>query len=91
MQLKNLANESFGETSLYAGFGPQFHKPIGLNETKEMLVEKFDAIPIDKTYTVNPLEFDYLDRAQDKLRVTMHYVINKRCRPPPRQGRLAVR
>jgi hypothetical protein len=75
MQLKNLANESFGETSLYAGFGPQFHKPIGLNETKEMLVEKFDAIPIDKTYTVNPLEFDYLDRAQDKLRVTMHYVI----------------
>jgi hypothetical protein len=41
-----------------------------------MLVEKFDSVPIQKTYTCNPAEFDYLDRAQFKLRVPMHYVIN---------------
>lgn len=75
MRLKNLANEAFRDTSLFAGFGPQFQKPIGLNETKEVLVEKFDQVPIEKTYTCNPQEFDYLDRGQNKLRVPMHYVI----------------
>ncbi|HEX3600179.1 MAG TPA: hypothetical protein VHU84_08545 [Lacipirellulaceae bacterium] len=75
MRLQNLANEEFRDTALFAGFGPTFHKPIGLNETKELLVEKFDAVPIRKTYSCNPQEFDYLDRAQNKLRVPMHYVI----------------
>jgi hypothetical protein len=40
-----------------------------------MLVEKFEQVPIRKTYTCNPAEFDYLDRAQNKLRVPMHYVL----------------
>lgn len=75
MRLNNLANESFRETKLFAGFWPQFQKPIGLNETKEMLVEKFENVPIEKTYTCNPQEYDYLDRGQNKLRVPMHYVI----------------
>ncbi len=75
MRLQNLANEEFRDTSLYAGFGPQFQKPIGINETKELLVEKFDAVPIQKTYTCNPQEFNYLDRPQYKLRVPMHYVL----------------
>jgi hypothetical protein len=75
MRLQNLANEEFRDTALYAGFGPQFQKPVGINETKEMLVEKFDALPIQKTYSCNPQEFDYLDRPQNKLRVPMHYVI----------------
>jgi hypothetical protein len=75
MRLQNLANEAFRDTGVWAGFGPRFQKPIGLNETKEMLVEKFDAVPIKKTYTCNPQEFDYLDRPQNKLRVPMHYVI----------------
>jgi hypothetical protein len=75
MRLQNFANEEFGSTGLWAGFGPRFSKPIGINETKEMLVEKFDTVPIKKTYTCNPAEYDYLDRAQNKLRVPMHYVL----------------
>lgn len=75
MRLQNLANEEFLDTGVWAGIGPRFQKQIGLNETKEMLVEKFDGVPIQKTYTCNPQEFDYLDRAQFKLRVPMHYVI----------------
>ena len=54
MRLQNFANEEFGSTSLWAGFGQRFLKPIGLNETKEMLVEKFEKVPIQKTYTCNP-------------------------------------
>jgi hypothetical protein len=75
MRLQNFANESFGDTGLWAGFGPRFLKPIGINETKEMLVEKYEHVPIQKTYTCNPQEYDYLDRAQNKLRVPMHYVL----------------
>jgi hypothetical protein len=75
MGLQNFANEEFGSTGLWAGFGPRFLKPIGINETKEMLVEKSTGVPIKKTYTCNPAEFDYLDRPQNKLRVPMHYVL----------------
>src|SRR4051794_1861601 len=75
MRLQNLANEEFRDTGLWVGYGPHFQKPIGLNETKEVLVEKYDAVPIEKTYSCNPAEFDYLDRPQNKLRVPMHYVL----------------
>lgn len=75
MRLQNFANEEFGSTELWAGFGKRFLKPIGLNETKEMLVEKFEQVPIKKTYTCNPQEYGYIDQPQNKLRVPMHYVL----------------
>jgi hypothetical protein len=75
MRLQNFANEEFGDTGLWAGFGQRFQKPISVNQTKEMLFEKFEGVPIQKTYSCNPQEFDYLDRAQNKLRVPMHYVL----------------
>jgi hypothetical protein len=75
MRLQNFANESFGSSGLWAGFGQRFLKPIGLNETKEMLMEKFEKVPIKKTYTCNVAEFGWLDQPQQKLRVPMHYVL----------------
>ena len=75
MRLQNFANESFGSSGLWAGFGQRFLKPIGLNETKEMLMERFEKVPIKKTYTVNVAEFGWLDQPQQKLRVPMHYVL----------------
>jgi hypothetical protein len=75
MRLQNFANEEYGSTEIYAGFGPHFQKPVGLNETKEVLVEKFESVPVKKTYTCDPTEFDYIDRPKNKLRVPMHYVL----------------
>jgi hypothetical protein len=75
MRLRNAANEEFPETGVWAGFGPKFQKAIGLNETKELLIEKFNDVPIQKTYSCNPSEHGYIDRAQNKLRVPMHYVL----------------
>ena len=75
MRLQNFANEYFDSTSLWAGFGPEFLKPIGMNETKEMLMEKYLHVPVTKTYTCDPTEYGYLDRAQNKLRIPMHYVL----------------
>jgi hypothetical protein len=75
MRVVNLANEEFGSTGVWAGFGQRFQKPIGLNETMELLMENYRKVPIRKTYTCNPAEFDYLDRPKNKLRVPMHYVL----------------
>lgn len=75
IRLHNLANEDFGEAGLWAGFGDHFERPIGINETKQVLSAKFAGVPITKTYTCNPAEFDYLDRGKNQLRVPMHYVI----------------
>lgn len=75
MRLQNLANEEYGKTEMWAGFGKEFLKPIGLNETKEMLMGKFAGVPIKKTYTASIAEFGYLDEPQKKLRVPMHYVL----------------
>ncbi|MHC4795880.1 MAG: hypothetical protein ACYTF1_04470, partial [Planctomycetota bacterium] len=75
IRLHNLANEEFGDAGLWAGFGNHFNRPIGINETKQLLSAKFVGVPIQKTYTSDPVEFDYLDRGQNQLRVPMHYVI----------------
>jgi hypothetical protein len=75
MRLKNFANEEFGSTNLWAGFGKEFLKPVGLNETKEMLMARFENVPVKKTYTCDVIEFGWLDQPQQKLRVPMHYVL----------------
>ena len=75
MRLQNFANEEYDATQIWAGFGPRFHKPVGINETKEMLMEKFEKVPVEKTYSCNPTEFGYLDKPKNKLRVPMHYVL----------------
>jgi len=75
MRLDNLANEDYANTELWAGFGKEFLKPVGINETKEMLVTRFQKVPVKKTYTANLEEFGYIDEPQKKLRVPMHYVI----------------
>jgi hypothetical protein len=75
MRLQNFANEEYGKTEMWAGFGKEFLKPIGLNETKEMLVSKSEKVPVRKTYTASIAEFGFLDQPQNKLRVPMHYVL----------------
>jgi hypothetical protein len=78
IRLLNFANEEFASstsTNIWAGFGKEFLKPVGLNETKEMLMSRREGVPIKKTYTADLEEFGYLDPAQKKLRVPMHYVI----------------
>ena len=75
IRLQNFANEEFGSTGLWAGFGKGFLRPIGINETKEMLMAKVAEVPVRKTYTCDPQQFSYLDPTQNKLRVPMHYVL----------------
>ncbi len=75
IRLHNLANEDFGNAGLWAGFGDHFLRPIGINETKQVLSAKIAGVPIRKTYTCNLVEFGYLDPAQKQIRIPMHYVL----------------
>jgi hypothetical protein len=95
IRIQNLANEEFGSTGLWAGFGPRFLKPIGINETKEMLMEKYEDVPVRKMYTCDPEEFGYLDRPKNKLLVPMHYVLtndeaNQMGRAPLQFGKVRI-
>lgn len=75
MRITNQANEDFADAFIWAGFGEQLQKTIGLDETKEVLLEKFRQVPVQKTYTCDAAEFGYRDRVQNKLNVPMHYVL----------------
>ncbi|MCB1778929.1 MAG: hypothetical protein KDJ34_02330, partial [Candidatus Competibacteraceae bacterium] len=75
LQVHNNANEAYETAGFWAGVGQRFDKPLGLNETKEVQLSRFASVPIRKTYTCDPVTSGYLDRAQDKLNVPMHYVI----------------
>ncbi len=74
LELHNWCGEEFGSSGVWAGFGPKFHKEFGEQEDVKMLVQKFDAVPIEKTYT-----FDWYTNGPlnpDKpfaSRVAMHY------------------
>ena len=75
IQLHNNANEEFGTAGMWPGFGERFERPIGINETKRLLANKFTKVPIRKTYTADLVEHGYLDPGKKQLLVPMHYVL----------------
>jgi hypothetical protein len=75
IRVQNFANEQYDDTQIHAGFGDKFSKPVGINETREILIEKTGGVPITKTYTCDLAQYGYLDAAKKKLRVPMHYVL----------------
>ncbi|MEX2672615.1 MAG: hypothetical protein WD294_10945 [Phycisphaeraceae bacterium] len=75
VRVRNLAGEAFGDTDIYVGVGDVLNRPIGTQETREMLVERYEEVPIQKTFTANFAEFGYIDEPQRQLRIPMHYVL----------------
>ena len=75
IRIQNFANEQYTDTQIHAGLGDRFSKPIGMHETKEVLIGKTPGVPITKTYTCDLYSHGYLDAAQKKVRIPMHYVL----------------
>jgi hypothetical protein len=75
MRVRNQSGEAYDNVRLTADLGQTFEKPIDTKQTRELRVRHVQDVPIEKTYTVDPDRFGYLDQAQNKLRVPMHYVI----------------
>ncbi len=80
LQLRNYSGEDFGAAGVWAGFGRRFRKLVGQQEEIKMLLQRFERVPIDKTFT-----FDWYAHGRlnpDKplcSRVLMHYkLINDR-------------
>ncbi len=75
LRLDNVSGEEFGASGVWAGFGHYFHREIGLNEAKKLLLWKFTRVPILKTYT-----FDWWTGAKvpdepEQRYVEMRYVL----------------
>lgn len=75
IKVNNYANEEYGDSGLVAGIGKRLVRTVGLGESKKMLMNKFSGIPVQKTYTCDPVTHGYIDKPQNKLRVPMHYVL----------------
>jgi hypothetical protein len=75
LRLKNNSREAYGQGQIYVGFGDQIQRPIGLDETKDLLLQRYTKVAIQKRYTVDVSEFGYIDAAKKKLQVPMHYVL----------------
>jgi hypothetical protein len=74
LRLHNWCGEEFGPSGVWAGFGPKFHKEFGQQEDVKMLVQKFDAVPIQKTYTFDWYTHGPLNPDKPQAsRVLMHY------------------
>ena len=75
LRLKNHSNESYNQSQLWVGFGDQIQRPVGLNETKDLLLKRYAKVQIQKRYTVDVTEYGYIQAAKKKLKVPMHYVL----------------
>ncbi len=75
LRVKNHSNEAYDQSQLWVGFGDQLQRPVGLNETKDLLLKRYENVSIQKRYTVDVTEFGYIEAAKKKLKVPMHYVL----------------
>jgi len=75
MKVQNFSGEEFGPSAVYAGFAGVFQKEMGLAESKEMLVAKFDTVPIKKKFVFNWRTGQVVPDEPKQRYVTMHYVL----------------
>jgi hypothetical protein len=75
MRLDNFSGEDFGASGIWAGFGNYFQREVGMNEAKQLLMWKFDAVPIKKTYTFDWWMGRQVPDEPDQRYVEMRYVL----------------
>ena len=75
MRVWNFSGEEFGASGVWAGIGPYFRKEMGLQESKEMLLEKFLKVPIKKQFIFNWRTGQSVPDEPFQKYVTMHYCL----------------
>jgi hypothetical protein len=75
LRLDNVSGEEFGTSGLWAGFGTYFHREVGLNEAKEMLLWRYATVPIKKTYTFDWWTGATVPNEPEQRYVEMRYVL----------------
>lgn len=75
MKVANFSGEEFGTAGVYAGFAGVFQKDMGLQESKEVLMAKFDKVPIKKKFVFNWRTGQVVPDEPNQRYVTMQYVL----------------
>jgi hypothetical protein len=75
LRVENFGNEGFETSRLWVAPGKAIDKPIGIDETKKVLVARYDDVPLRKTLSCNPAQYGYSNRAKNQLRIPIHYVL----------------
>lgn len=78
LRIENFANEDFASSRLWTGSGEAIETPVGIDETKKILVARYDDVPFRKTLSCNPARYGYSNRAKNQLRIPIHYVLRNR-------------
>jgi len=76
MVLRNYSGEDFVGADVWAGLGPRFRKQLNQQDSLKLLLHKFSAVPIEKTFTFDWYKHGSLN--PDKpfaSKVLMHYVL----------------
>ena len=76
IQLRNYSGEDFGTIGVWIGYGGRMLDPrsVGQQEDIKMLLYRFRAVPITKTYTFDWYRFGALNKAKPNAsKVLMHY------------------
>jgi hypothetical protein len=76
LQLRNYSGEEFGTAGIWVGFGEIPDKPVGQQEEIKILLERFQNVPIQKTYTFDWYAHGPLNPDKPLCsKVLMHYVL----------------
>jgi hypothetical protein len=75
LRLDNVSGEEFGTSGVWAGFGTYFHREVGLNEAKKLLLWKSVRVPIVKTYTFDWWTGAKVPNEPEQRYVEMRYVL----------------
>jgi hypothetical protein len=78
LRIENFGNEGFESSRLWIAPGKAIDKSIGIDETKKILVARYDDVPLRKTLSCNPAKYGYSNRAKNQLRIPIHYVLRNR-------------
>ena len=74
VQLRNYSGEDFGEAGLWSGFGPRFTKLVRQQHDIKMLLQQFQDVPIEKTYSFDWYRHGALNPDKPLAsKVEMHY------------------
>jgi hypothetical protein len=76
IRLDNFSGEEFGPSGIWAGFGEHFLREVGMNEAKQMLMWKFQDVPVRKTYTFDWWTGRPVPNEPEQRYVEMRYVLD---------------
>lgn len=75
VRLTNHSNENFGPTQIRLDDDRALERELAHAQTREVLVQRWPAVPVEKTFTASLKDFGWLNEAEQKLQVAMHYVV----------------